>query len=330
MLGRLLILIAMMLTGPLFIEVYLYHPMIVLEHDKAAMIPMVASPLVLFGGFLADGGGNRLTRHRLRSRLSCVDRHRRRSARRSMSPCIPDTLFSLLTDPNVWLGQPPILVPLSFAAAGCLGLHSAADAGAADAARAAGRHRAPARRRSPRSAALVATIAGAMVDGGTVALFAVIAALGFGAFGYIAELIVLAVPARARVSRAPERLTQVKAPVRARAMLRFSKMEHRRAPRPASHLRRRAVAGRLSPRSPSQRRPARRRRATASSCCSNSNASKACAIGSRNSTSAGSMRWCRSQHNIMDKYPEDFARMAAEGYVDRWHRCGKAVLGHAL
>ena len=30
MLGRLLILIAMMLTGPLFIEVYLYHPMIVL------------------------------------------------------------------------------------------------------------------------------------------------------------------------------------------------------------------------------------------------------------------------------------------------------------
>ena len=59
MLGRLLILIAMMLTGPLFIEVYLYHPMIVLEHDKAAMIPMVASPLVLFGGFLllaADNG----------------------------------------------------------------------------------------------------------------------------------------------------------------------------------------------------------------------------------------------------------------------------------
>ena len=37
MLGRLLILIAMMLTGPLFIEVYLYHPTIVIEHDKAAM-----------------------------------------------------------------------------------------------------------------------------------------------------------------------------------------------------------------------------------------------------------------------------------------------------
>ena len=33
-----------------------------------------------------------------------------------------------------------------------------------------------------------------MVEGGTVALFAVIAALGLGAFGFMAELVVLAVP----------------------------------------------------------------------------------------------------------------------------------------
>ena len=40
MLGRLLILIAMMLFGPLFIEVYLYHPMIVMEHDPVALVPL--------------------------------------------------------------------------------------------------------------------------------------------------------------------------------------------------------------------------------------------------------------------------------------------------
>jgi len=31
-------------------------------------------------------------------------------------------LTSLATNPNVWLGEPPPPVPLSFAAAGCLGL----------------------------------------------------------------------------------------------------------------------------------------------------------------------------------------------------------------
>ncbi len=61
MLGRLLILIAMMLFGPLFIEVYLYHPMIAIEHDRAALAPFVASPLALFAGFLLLAADNRAT-----------------------------------------------------------------------------------------------------------------------------------------------------------------------------------------------------------------------------------------------------------------------------
>jgi hypothetical protein len=192
MLGRLLILIAMMLTGPLFIEVYLYHPMIVLEHDKAAMIPMVASPLVLFGGFLLMAADNRLTAivFALACLVSIVTGVLGTAIHVAMHT---DTLFSLVTDPNVWLGQPPILVPLSFAAAGCLGLIPLLMPGQRTLTAppaAIGRLLEALAALS----ALVAIIAGAIVEGGTVALFAVIAALGFGAFGFMAELIVLAGP----------------------------------------------------------------------------------------------------------------------------------------
>ena len=38
----------------------------------------------------------------------------------------------------------------------------------------------------------------------------------------------------------------------------------------------------------------------------------------------------QAQPNVMDKYPADFERMANKGYADCRHRCGKAVLGHAL
>ncbi len=63
MLGRFLILIAMMLFGPLFIEVYLYHPLPALESDQVAIVPLVASPLALFAGFLLLAADNKLTAH---------------------------------------------------------------------------------------------------------------------------------------------------------------------------------------------------------------------------------------------------------------------------
>ncbi len=41
---------------------------------------------------------------------------------------------------------------------------------------------------------LVGVVFGAQTEGGTIALFAVIAALGFGSFGFIAEIVVLLYP----------------------------------------------------------------------------------------------------------------------------------------
>jgi hypothetical protein len=193
MIGRLLILIAMMLLGPLFIEVYLYHPTVAIEHDKAAMIPMVTSPLALFGGFLILAVDN----SRVTTAIFVV------TCALAIATGVIGTaihvalhtgsLWSLFTEGNVWLGQPPILVPLSVAAAGLLGLIPVFGLG---------RRKMAARpiligrilEGIAAACALVAVVAGAMVDGGTVALIAVIAALGFGSLGYIVEFVVLLYP----------------------------------------------------------------------------------------------------------------------------------------
>ena len=192
MLGRLLILIAMMLLGPLFIEVYLYHPMVALEHDKAAMIPLVASPLALFGGFLLLAADNRLTA--LIFGVTCVVAIATGVIGTAIHVAMhTDTLSRLAADPNVWLGQPPILVPLSFAAAGCLGLIPLLVPGQRRLAQppvAIGRIL----EALAALCALVAVVAGAMVEGGAVALIAVIAAMGLGSFGFLAELAVLLYP----------------------------------------------------------------------------------------------------------------------------------------
>ena len=193
MVGRLLILIAMMLLGPLFIEVYLYHPTVAIEHDKAAMIPMVTSPLALFGGFLAlTVDHNRITASIFA--VTCVLAIATGVIGTAIHLALHTaSLTSLLTEPKVWLGQPPILVPLSFAAAGLLGLIPLAVHGWR-------------KLNAPpviagrilegiaAACALVAAVAGAMVDGGPVALIAVIAALAFGSLGYIVEFVVLLYP----------------------------------------------------------------------------------------------------------------------------------------
>jgi len=192
MLGRLLILIAMMLLGPLFIEVYLYHPMVAIEHDKAAMIPMVASPLALFGGFLLLAADSRITA--IIFGIACAVSVATGVVGTAIHVALhTDSLSSLVSDPHVWLGQPPILVPLSFAAAGLLGFipllvpgQRKLDAPPVAIARILEALAA--------LCALVAVIFGAMVDGGTVALIGVIAALGFGSIGFIAELAVLLFP----------------------------------------------------------------------------------------------------------------------------------------
>lgn len=193
MIWRLLILIAMMLLGPLFIEVYLYHPTVVIEHDKAAMIPMVTSPLALFGGFLAlTVDYNRVTAFIFG--ITCTLAIATGIIGTAIHVALhTGSLSSLLSDPNVWLGQPPILVPLSFAAAGLLGLIPLLVLGWRKLTAPpviAGRIL----EGIAAACALVAAVAGAMVDGGSVALIAVIAALGFGSLGYIVEFVVLLYP----------------------------------------------------------------------------------------------------------------------------------------
>jgi len=199
MLGRFLILIAMMLFGPLFIEVYLYHPLIALEHDPFAVIPLVASPLALFAGFLLLAADSRATAVMLG--IVCTVEVAVGIVGTAIHIAMhAPTLSALVTDPNVWLGQPPPLVPLSFAAAGCLGLIPVLLPGQRQL------------EQSPAAIArilyamaatggLAATAAGISLEGAA-ALVLVIATLGFGVFGFAAELAVLVYPfARAYLAR---------------------------------------------------------------------------------------------------------------------------------
>ncbi len=187
MLGRFLILVAMMLFGPLFIEVYLYHPMIALEHDPVAIVPLIASPLALLGGFLVLAADSKLTAtfFAVVCALAIVVGVTGTAIHAALHA---PTLLSLVTDANAWLGEPPILVPLSFAAGGCLGLVALALPGHRDVLP-------PVIARMLYGMAavcgLAGTVTGAQVAGGTLALFAVIAALGFGSFGFVAEIAVI-------------------------------------------------------------------------------------------------------------------------------------------
>jgi len=199
MLGRLLILIAMMLFGPLFIEVYLYHPLIALEHDPFAVVPLVASPLALFAGFLLLAADARMMAVML-SIVCAVEVAVGVVGTAIHLAMHAPTLSALVTDSNVWLGQPPPLVPLSFAAAGCLGLIPVVM---------------PGQRKLEQPPAAIARILYAMAATcglaaaaaglsleGAAALVAVVAALAFGAFGFAAEVAVLIYPfARAYLPR---------------------------------------------------------------------------------------------------------------------------------
>ena len=186
MFGRLIILIAMVLFGPLYIEIYLYHPTIVREHDLAAVVPLVASPLGLFGGFLLLAMDNRLTAA-LFAVICALEIMVGVAGAGIHIAMHADSLVRLVTDPNVWLGEPPPLVPLSFAAAGCLGLIALIM---------------PERRRldAPPIArilealaaacGLAAAIAAMLPGADSFGLIASLAALGLGSFGFAAEFAV--------------------------------------------------------------------------------------------------------------------------------------------
>lgn len=188
MFGRLIVLIAMVLFGPLYIEIYLYHPTIVREHDLAAVVPLVASPLGLFGGFLLLAVDNRVTAA-LFGIICAIEVMVGVAGAAIYIAMHAESFTSLVTDPNVWFGEPPPLVPLSFAASGCLGLIALI---MPERRKLAAPPVAIARILEALAAAcgLAATIAAALPGGDAIGLIASLAALGLGSFGFAAEFAV--------------------------------------------------------------------------------------------------------------------------------------------
>jgi hypothetical protein len=189
MFGRLIVLIAMVLFGPLYIEIYLYHPAIVREHDLAAAVPLVASALGLFGGFMLLAIDNRITAAMFAVICALAIMVGVTGTAIHIALHRPDSLASLVTDPSVWLGEPPPLVPLSFAASGCLGLIALI---------------LPQRRKLDvppiviarileglaAVCALAAVVASAVPGGDTIGLLATLSSLGLGMLGFAGEFAV--------------------------------------------------------------------------------------------------------------------------------------------
>jgi len=192
MLRRFLIFLALTLFGPLFIELYLYHPEVALAHDAVAIFPRVAVAAAVAAGFLFLAADTRVTA--VIFAIACGIAIVAGVAGTAIHLALhAPTLAALATDPAVWLGGSPVLVPLSLAAAGCLGLIPLASPHGAG-------HALPlpaASRLLEGGAALcgaAAAIAAVQVQGGLVALLAIIAGLGLGALGYGVELIVFLYP----------------------------------------------------------------------------------------------------------------------------------------
>lgn len=188
MLGRLIVFIAMVLFGPLYVEIYLYHPSIVREHDLAAVVPLVASPLGLVAGFLLLAADNRMTAWLFGIVCALEIMVGITGAAIHIALHRPDSLTSLVTDAAVWFGEPPPLVPLSFAAAGALGLLPLAMPGLrrVDTAPPAG---ARALAALAAAVALAATVAAVWPGLDGLGLVAALAALGLGSIGFAAEIL---------------------------------------------------------------------------------------------------------------------------------------------
>ena len=188
--GRFLIFITMVLLGVVFSQVYLYHPVIAREHDVLATIPLVVSALAMSGGFLLLAADSRFTA--VFFALGCAVAVAVGVAGVVIHVATPaPTLSNLVNDLMTWRSLPPVLIPLSFAAAGCLGLFLVIQPGqrqveqppVAIARILAG---------SAAVFALAAAVASAQPQDGAFALIGVIAALGFGSLGFAAEIVAIA------------------------------------------------------------------------------------------------------------------------------------------
>ena len=188
MLARFLIFITVMLFGPLYLEVYLYHPLIALEHDPVAILPRAEAAFAVGAGFLLLACDIAATA--ILFGIACVLAIAVGVVGTAIHLALhAASLAQLVADPGVWSGGPPVLVPLTFAASGCLGLIALA------------MPRRRVDRISPIAVAqilqglaalcgFVGTIAGSLVEGGAAGLLAVAAALALGSLGYAAEIVV--------------------------------------------------------------------------------------------------------------------------------------------
>jgi len=188
--GRFLIFITMMLFGVVFSQVYLYHPIIAREHYVLATIPLVVSALAISGGFLLLATDSRLTVAFFA--LVCATSIAVGAAGVFIHAATPaPTLSNLMNELMTWRSLPPILVPLSFAAAGGLGLFTVIPSGQRQL-----DQRPVALARILTTLAAVFALASAVVSAGpqdsTLALIGVIAALGLGAIGFASEIVALA------------------------------------------------------------------------------------------------------------------------------------------
>jgi len=86
------------------------------------VVPLVTSPLGLFAGFLLLAADNRITAWLFGIVCALEIMVGVTGAAIHIALHRPDTLGSLLTNPSAWFGEPPPVVPLSFAASGALGL----------------------------------------------------------------------------------------------------------------------------------------------------------------------------------------------------------------
>ena len=188
MLARFLIVVTVMLFGPLYLEIYLYHPLIALEHDPVAIVPRAEAAFAVVAGFLllvCD-----VTATAILFGGACILAIAVGVVGTAIHLSLHTaSLAQLLAEPSAWSGGPPLLVPLTFAASGFLGLIGLA------------MPREGADPVSPLGVArilegvaalcgLVGLVAGSLIEGGTIGLLAVAAALGVGGIGYAVEIVV--------------------------------------------------------------------------------------------------------------------------------------------
>ena len=182
MFSRLLVYLATLLLGSLFIEISMYHPSIAMERDPVTIVPAVTSAIALFGGFFFLAFAGRAATFLFV--LTCCMAIVVGLVGTAIHLAIHAPSFGVLaTDPHAWLGNPPTLAPLSFSVGGCLGLCALVwrDAQAV----------APMASRLLQAAAAGAGLAAALLAlqprYGDIALVVVIASLALGSLGYASE-----------------------------------------------------------------------------------------------------------------------------------------------